>query len=105
MKRYLLILLLSSLCLPAFAAGPLKVTGRVKDARTGDPVPGAVVQLDDNYLWAVTGEDGAFELKGAEKGTYTLSVSLGEPDGTPRLALPLKNGRDRRYPVCKIVVR
>ena len=88
MKRYLLILLLSSLCLPAFAAGPLKVAGRVKDARTGDPVPGAVVQLDDNYLWAVTGEDGAFELKGAEKGAYTLSVScLGYNTDERRLSL------------------
>ena len=30
--------------------------------------------------------------------------TLGDPDGTPRLALPLKGGQDRRYPVGKIVV-
>jgi len=34
------------------------------------------------------------------RGDYTLAVSLGDPDGTPRLALPLKGGRpDRRYPL------
>ena len=37
-------------------------------------------------------------------GTYTLCASLGDPDGTPRLALPLKGGQNRRYPVGKIVV-
>lgn len=39
------------------------------------------------------------------KGVYTLAVSLGETDGTPRLALPLAGGRpDRRYPVGRITV-
>ena len=37
-------------------------------------------------------------------GSYTLCASLGDPDGTPRLALPLKGGQNRRYPVGKIVV-
>ncbi len=38
-------------------------------------------------------------------GTYTLCASLGDPDGTPRLALPLKGGQGRRYPVGKIAVK
>ena len=75
MKRLLLTLLLSTLCLPAFAAGPLRVEGRVREAKSGEPVPGAAVRLDDNYLWAITGEDGTFVLIGAEKGSYTLEVS------------------------------
>ena len=38
-------------------------------------------------------------------GEYTLAVSLGDPDGTPRIALPLRGGRpDRRYPLGKIVL-
>ena len=37
-------------------------------------------------------------------GTYTLCVSLGEPNGTPRIALPLKGGRNLRYPVGTITV-
>ena len=35
-------------------------------------------------------------------GAYTLAVSLGDRDGTPRLALPLKGGVARRYPVGTI---
>ena len=35
-------------------------------------------------------------------GTYALAVSLGDRDGTPRLALPLKGGVGRRYPVGTI---
>ena len=75
MKRFLLSLLLAALCLPALAAGPLKIEGRVLEAQSGIPVPGAAVQLDDTYLWAITAEDGSFVLAGAEKGTYVLSVS------------------------------
>ena len=75
MKRLIASLLLLALCLPALAAGPLRVEGRIVEAGSGLPVPGAAVQLDDNYLWAITAEDGAFVLAGAEKGVYTLSVS------------------------------
>ena len=37
-------------------------------------------------------------------GTYTLCASLGEPDGTPRLALPLKGGKGLRYPIGRIQI-
>ena len=39
------------------------------------------------------------------RGTYTLTVSLGAPDGTPQLALPLRGGVDRRYPIGTIRVK
>ena len=38
-------------------------------------------------------------------GTYTLCASFGEPDGTPRLALPLKGGKGLRYPVGRIQIQ
>ena len=75
MKRLFLYILLLVLSLPAVAAGPLKVTGKICDAGTGEPVPGAILQLDEDYLWAVSGEDGGFSLEGVQEGTYTLSVS------------------------------
>jgi hypothetical protein len=37
-------------------------------------------------------------------GTYTLCVSLGTRQGTPKIALPLKNGEGRRYPLGTITV-
>ena len=60
MKRILLILLIMTAGLDAFAAG-YRVRGRVTDA-AGTPLPGSVVRLDENYLWAVTDMDGKFVL-------------------------------------------
>ena len=75
MNRKIISLLLSFLSLPALAAGPLRIEGRVVEAGTGEPVPGAAVQLDENYLWAITDEEGFYVLSGAEKGSYVLAVS------------------------------
>ena len=88
MKRSILIFLFLLAVLPLAAAPPLRVRGTVKDARTGEPVPGAVVKLDENYLWAVTGLEGEFELEGVQKGTYDLEVScLGYVSDTRKLAV------------------
>jgi hypothetical protein len=38
-------------------------------------------------------------------GTYTLCVSVGNRQGTPKIALPLAGGNSRRYPVSKIVLK
>ena len=57
------------------AAQGLNISGKVLEADTGLPVPGAIVRLDNNYLWAVTDEDGGFLLDGAQRGTYVLEAS------------------------------
>ena len=75
-KRVLLILTLLCVALAAIAApAGLRVEGKVLEAGTDLPVPGAIVRLDENYLWSVTDESGAFLLNGAQKGSYTLEVS------------------------------
>ena len=51
------------------------VRGRVTDAK-GEPVPGAVVRLDENYLWALTDAKGAFVLEKVEAGEYRMETSL-----------------------------
>ena len=75
MKRTILILILLASTAAALAAGGLDISGKVLEADTGLPVPGAIVRLDNNYLWAITDEDGEFELEGVQKGTYALEVS------------------------------
>ena len=72
MKRLLLILLIATAALDAFAAGH-RVRGRVTDA-SGTPLPGSVVHLDENYLWAVTDLDGKFVLEGVEAGSYQMKT-------------------------------
>ena len=67
MRRILSIWVLLFVCGTAFAAG-FRVRGRVTDAQ-GEPLPGAVVHLDENYLWAVTDAQGGFVLASVEAGT------------------------------------
>ena len=74
MKRFLPILCLFLACVEALGASH-RVRGQVKDGATGDPVVGAVVRLDDNYLWAVTDAKGAFSFDAVEPGSYTLETS------------------------------
>ena len=72
MKRLLFILLLVTAGLEAFAAGH-RVRGKVVDT-DGAPLPGAVVHLDENYLWAVTDAQGAFVLDAVEAGSYRMET-------------------------------
>ena len=75
MKRLFLYVLLLASAIPALAAGPVKLGGRVLDTGTKEPVPGAIIQLDEQYLWAVTDADGAFLMEQVQPGRYELKVS------------------------------
>ncbi len=52
------------------------VSGRVVDAATGEAVSGAVINLVDTYLWAVSDADGDFRISGVRDGTYQMQVSF-----------------------------
>ena len=58
--------------LEALAAG-FPVRGTVTDV-AGTGVPGAVVRLDENYLWAVTDELGRFSFSAVEAGSYRMET-------------------------------
>ena len=75
MKRFCLILLLALAVLPLCAAPTVRISGKVLEAGNNEPVLGAVVRLDENYLWAVTDVDGAFVMENVQQGSYTLEVS------------------------------
>ena len=88
MKRILCILLLLTAGLGASAAGH-RVRGRVTDA-AGAPLPGAVVHLDENYLWAVTDAKGQFVLDAVEAGTYRMETEcLGYASDVRSLRVPV----------------
>ena len=72
MKRLLCLLLLAVTGLEALGAG-FPVRGKVTDTE-GNGVPGAVVRLDENYLWAVTDTDGRFVLESVEAGSYRMET-------------------------------
>jgi len=75
MKRLSLILFLFLGALPLWASGGVwSVHGVVLDADTSEPLPGAVINLEE--LWSVSDADGRFEISGVKEGRYSLSVSL-----------------------------
>ena len=77
MRRRLLFLLILLLCAPAFGqrgAGRFTLTGSVLDADGRKPVPGAVIQVDDGALWALSDTKGKFALQGIPAGTYRIAV-------------------------------
>lgn len=91
MKVYKLIIVLAVLTFfpfKAMAETPLKVSGKILDAKSGEAVVGAVVRLDGNYLWAVSDIDGKFSFNGVQQGEYELGVScLGYVGETRRLSV------------------
>jgi len=57
------------------------IEGRVLDARTGDPLPGATVFVEDSAVSAATDNTGAFRLTGVPPGMHTVLITyLGRKD-------------------------
>ena len=70
---------------------------------------GDIPQINDGvWVYTVAKGIGNFaadsRVPTVEPGEYTLCVSLGAADGTPRIALPLRGGIGRRYPVGRVRV-
>ena len=68
-----LLLLMIPVLLPA-APQHFKVSGTVTDAATGEPLIGAVVNVDE--LWAITDADGKFVIDKVQPGKYDIKVSI-----------------------------
>lgn len=50
-------------------------TGKILDATSSDPLPGAVLKLlDEQMTWTLTNEQGAFQMR-LPKGTYIMELS------------------------------
>ena len=52
------------------------LSGRVTDRATGQPLPGAYVELSGTRLDALTDEEGRFSFRRVRPGEHTLTVSL-----------------------------
>lgn len=65
-----------------------QITGKVIDAETKGPLPGATVILKDTQTGAITGYDGSFKIEGVTEG-QTLQISF---IGFERLEVVAKNG-------------
>jgi outer membrane cobalamin receptor len=65
----------TAIALPLSAQWPGAVQGRVLDAESGAPVPGASVELEALGRSALTDATGAFHLRGLEAGEARLRIS------------------------------
>src|SRR5450631_871183 len=61
--------------LSSFAGG---IKGKVIDTRTGEPLPGATVQIENGNFKRVTSVnlDGTYAFKNIPDGTYTLTIKF-----------------------------
>lgn len=61
----------------AAVAAPARVTvsGKVTDSASKDPLAGVVLKFGDDYLWAVTGLEGEYEIKDIQPGRYVLKLT------------------------------
>jgi len=86
------------LALPIGAQWPGEIHGRVVDARTGDPVPQALVEIPAQDRRTVTDPSGTFRLRGLEAGAADLRVSrIGYRPGS--VAVEITHGRAVRTTV------
>ncbi len=71
--------------------------------------PGEIGRINDGVLdYELKSGSGRvppdFSIPVPAPGEYTLCVSVGGEDGVPQIALPLANGRNRRYPIGRVKV-
>lgn len=52
------------------------ISGRVSEAKTNIPLPGASIIIKGTYQWAVSNQKGEFIIQGVQEGTYNLEVSF-----------------------------
>jgi outer membrane receptor for ferrienterochelin and colicins len=73
--RILLILVFCISQLAAMAQNSGRITGKITNAHTGEPLQGATVSLQNGGANAVTDEQGRFVLNNLKPGRYTVSTS------------------------------
>lgn len=77
MKKALLLLVLSSIiCLTSLFAQSGKITGIIKDAKTGEPLLGANVLLEGTNIGAAANEKGYYVILNAPIGKHKLKASF-----------------------------
>ncbi|HIG75636.1 MAG TPA: TonB-dependent receptor [Bacteroidetes bacterium] len=74
--RALLVLLALAVGLPAAAQTTGQLSGVVRDASTGETLPGATVIVEETGQGAATNIDGEYRIIGVRPGTYTLVASF-----------------------------
>ena len=73
--QFLALLFIAALCTDAQSRTGGIVTGRVIDGKTGDPLPGANVVIEQTRMGIATGVAGTFRIAGVPAGNHILVFS------------------------------
>jgi len=74
MKKSLLLTLLATF--PFWVLSQINITGVVKDAETGESLPGSHITIENTYNFAVSKQDGSFSFKNLKPGIYELKATF-----------------------------
>ena len=99
-KRIILLLLLIGFGLATALAQQVTIAGRIIDDDTQKPIAFATILMKENGYWAITGDDGTFNMKNIPVGKATLTIqclgyatrqlALDITKNIPRLRITLK---------------
>lgn len=75
MRRLLSVTCLVMLCLPAMVMAQASIKGKVTDASTGEPLPGANVYIQKLNTGAATSVKGTYTISSVPPGTYDVTFT------------------------------
>ena len=76
MRKCLAILLLFLVPVLSFSAPKnFQVSGKVTDARSGEPIAGVIFNIDGTGLWTLSDTDGNYVFEKVQSGRYVMKVS------------------------------
>ena len=75
-RKQLLWLFCIFLVIPLLSNGQVKLSGNVTDARTGQPLPGTHVVMENTFLTTITDVHGGFAFSNLKKGSYNVHFSF-----------------------------
>jgi iron complex outermembrane receptor protein len=76
LKSFCIPLLILWIGLPVLLNAQNTVSGRITDAVSGSPLPGATLYIPDLKLGAVSGKDGTYAIRDLPSGAFVISVSM-----------------------------
>jgi len=75
-QNYILFLCLFCMISFSFAGITGKIAGKVTDAESGEPIPGANVFIDGTIMGSATDLNGEYFIVNVPPGTYTVTISM-----------------------------
>ena len=81
------------------AAGPGKISGRIVDFETSQPLPGASIQVQETGKGMVSDEKGYYVLEGVAPGKYTLVITYTGYQANTQPGVKVENDKTAAYDI------